>query len=319
MVLTDNRDILASTIMTRYDGVQSVACFRLDVPSSWFSQHQHYGALVIGWLMHLWPDGKLTSLHAQLQLHETQLAAGVMLLKQMATLGQQHPSQLSASLAQQELSPFIVNTLWNSLQAVAHQDSLQISAARTLQQGTQHIHCCTLTPSAKRYTLLAAHKLLGDISADELPRIHVALKAVHECGSQPGTASSVYISLLQLLPSLAVPDVASQAAECLVLDLVKRIAKAQRLSDSHKAEIQAALHAVCSDALPVGKHLQEYIIMELLSPDTLQAANRAKRNEVRTALGIFADQQDRPQRLPVLLRVCDAELTYLPVVYDHLR
>ena len=306
--------------MTRYDGVQSVACFRLDVPSSWFSQHQHYGALVIAWLMHLWPDGKLVSLHAQLQLYETQLAAGVMLLKQMAALGQQHPSQLSASLAQQELSPFIVNSLWNSLQAAAHQDNLQLPDARTLQQATQHIHCCNLTPSAKRYTLLAAHKLLGNVSTDKLPpRIHTALKAVHECGDQQGTAVSVYISLLQLLPSLAVPDAASQAAECLALDLVKRIAKAQCLSDSQKTEIQSALHAVFSRGLPMGQHLQEYIVMELLSPDTLQAANRAKRNEVRTALGLFADQQDRPQRLPVLLRVCDAELTYLPVVYGHLR
>ena len=305
--------------MTTYDGVQSVARFRLDVPSSWFSQHQHYGALVMGWLMHLWPDGKLASLHAQLQLHETQLAAAVVLLTQMAALGQQHPSQLSASLAQQELSPFIVNTLWNSLQAAAHQDNLQLPDARTLQQATQHIHYCNLTPSARRYTLLAAHKLLSDVSTDELPGIHTALQAVHECGGQQGTASSVYISLLQLLPSLAVPDAASQAAECLVLDLVRRIAKAQRLSDSQKTEIQSALYAVFSGGLPMGQHLQEYIIMELLSPDTLQAANTAKRNEVRTVLGLFADQQDRPQRLPVLLRVCDAELTYLPVVYGHLR
>lgn len=306
-------------IMTTYGGVQSVARFRLDVPSSWFSQHQHYGALVIGWLMHLWPDGKLASLHAQLQLHETQLAAGVMLLKQMAVLSQQHPSPLSASLVQQQLSPFIVNTVWNSLQAAAHQDTLPLPDATTLQQAMQHIHCCTVTSSAKRYTLLAAHKLLGDIRADELPRIHTSLKAVHECGSQQGTASSVYISLLQLLPGLAVPDAASQAAECLVLDLLRRIAKAQCLSDSQKTEIQSALHAVFSEGLPMGQHLQEYIIMELLSPDTLQAANRAKRNEVRTALGLFADQPDRPQRLPVLLRVCDAELTYLPVVYGHLR
>ena len=147
----------------------------------------------------------------------------------------------------------------------------------------------------------------------------MAWKAVHECGSQQGTASSVYIGLLQLLPNLAVPDAASQAAECLVLDLVKRIAKAQRLSDSHKTQIQAALHAVFSDALPMGKHLQEYIIMKLLSPDTLQAANRAKRNEVHTARGLFTDQQERPHQLPLLLRICDAELTYLPVVYDHLR
>ena len=305
--------------MTRYGDVQSVARFRLDVPSSWFSQHQHYGALVMGWLMHLWPDAKLASLHAGLQLHETQLAAGVVLLKQMAAVSQQHPSQLSASLAQQELSPFIVNTLWNSLQAAAHQDSLQLPDARTLQQAMQHIHCCNVTPSAKRYTLLAAHKLLGDTSADELPRIHTALKTVHECGSQQGTASSVYISLLQLLPDLAVPNAASQATECLVLDLVRRVAKVQRLSDSQKTEIQSALHAVFSAALPMGQHLQEYIVMELLSPDTLQAANRAKRSEVRTALGLFADQQDTPQRLPVLLRVCNAELTYLPVVYGHLR
>ena len=160
-VLTDNHDFHASTIKTRYDGVQSVARFRLDVPSSWFSQHQHYGALVMGWLMHLWPDGKLASLHAQLQLHETQLAAGVMLLKQMATLGQQHPSQLSASLAQQELSPFIVNTLWNSLQAAAHQDNLQRSAARILHQAMQHIHCCNLTLSAKRYTLIGCTQAAG--------------------------------------------------------------------------------------------------------------------------------------------------------------
>lgn len=307
--------------MTGGGVVQSVARFRLDVPSSWFSQHQHYGSLVTGWLEHLWPEGKLASLHAQLHLHETQLAAGVMLLKQMDAVGQQHPSHLSASLAQQELSPFIVNTLWNSLHTAAQQDTLQLPDARTLQLAMQHIHCCNLTHSARRYTLLAAHSLLGDISADKLPHMHAALKAVYECGSREGTASSVYISLLRLLPTLALhaPEAASQAAECLVLNLVKRIAKAQRLSDSQKTEIQAALHTVFSAGLPMGKHLQEYIVMELLSPDTLQAANRAKRDEVRTALGVFADQQDRPRRLPVLLRVCDAELTYLPVVYNHLR
>lgn len=307
--------------MTGGGGVQSVARFKLDVPSSWFSQHQHYGALVTGWLEHLWPDGKLASLHAQLHLHETQLAAGVMLLKQMAAVGQQYPSHLSASLAQQELSPFILNTLWNSLHTTAQQDTLELQDARNLQLAMQHIHCCNLTPSARRYTLLAAHSVLGDISADKLSHMHAALKAVYECGSQQGTASSVYISLLQLLLTLAVnaPEAASQAAECLVLDLVKRIAKAPRLSDSQKMEVQAALHAVFTAGLPMGRHLQEYIVMELFSPDTLQAANRAKRDEVRTALGVFADQQDRPRRLPVLLRVCDAELTYLPVVYDHLR
>lgn len=307
--------------MTGGGRVQSVARFRLDVPSSWFSQHQHYGALVTDWLDHLWPDGKLASLHAQLHVHETQLAAGVMLLKQMAVVGQQHPLQLSASLPQQQLSPFIVNTLWNSLHVAAQHDTLQLPDARTLQRATQHIHCCNLTPSAMRYTLLAAHSLLGDISADRLPHMLAALKAVHDYGSHEGTASSVYISLLRLLPTLAVhaPEAASQAAECLVLDLVKRVAKAQHLSDPQKTEIQAALHAVFSAGLPMGKHLQEYIVMELLSPDTLQAANRAKRDEVRSALGVFADQQDRPRRLPVLLRVCDAELTYLPVVYNHLR
>ena len=299
--------------------MQSVACFRLEVPSSWFNQHQYYGALVIDWLTHLWPDGKLASLHAQLHLHETQLAAGVTLLKQMAALGQQHPSQLSANLAQRELSPFIVSTLWHGLQAAAQQETLRLPDARALQQAAQHIHSCNLTASAKRYTLLAAHKLLGSISAERLPQILTALKAVHECGRREGTASSVYVSLLQLLPTMAVPDAASQAAECLVLDLVKRIAKAQSLSDSQKMEIQAALHAIFADALPIGKHLREYIVMELLSPETLQPANRTKRNEVRTALGLFADQQGRPQRLPVLLKVCGAELTYLPVVYGDLR
>ena len=250
-------------------------------------------------------------MHAQLHLHETQLAAGVMLLKQMAAVGQQYPSHLSASLAQQELSPFILNTLWNSLHTAAQQDTLL--DVRNLQLAMQHIHCCNLTHSARRYTLLAAHDLLGDISADKLSHMHTALKAVYECGSYQGTASSVYISLLRLLPTLAVhaPEAASQAAERLVLDLVKRIAKAPLLSDSQKMEIQAALHAVFSAGLPMGKHLQEYIVMELLSPDM--------RDEVRTELGVFAHQQDLLRRLPVLLRVGDAELTYLPVVYGHLR
>lgn len=265
--------------------LQSVARFRLDAPSCWFNQHEHYGALVVDWLMRLWPDGKLASLHAELHVHETQLAAGVMLLKHMATLGQQRPSQLSPNLAQQELSPFIINTLWDGLQAAAQQDTLQLADARTLQQATQHVQSCNVTPSGKRYTVLAAHQLLGDITPEKLPDIHMALKAVHECGNSQGTASAVYISLLQLLPTLSGLDAASQAAECLVLDLVKRIAKAQRLSDSQKTEIPAALHAVFGGALPVSKHLQEHILMELLSPETLQAANRGKRSEVHTALG----------------------------------
>ena len=59
--------------------------------------------------------------------------------------------------------------------------------------------------------------------------------------------------------------------------------------------------------------------MELLSSETLQMANRAKRGEVRTALGAFADQQEGSQQRHVLLRMQGAELTYLPVVYGNLR
>ena len=115
---------------------QTLAYSRLDVPSAWFHQQQHYGSLVLDWLMHLWPDNKLATLHAQLHLHETQLAAGVMLLKQMAALGQQHASRLPADLAQRQLSSFIIETLWSATQAAAQQAAWQIADAATLQQAT---------------------------------------------------------------------------------------------------------------------------------------------------------------------------------------
>lgn len=299
--------------------MQSVARSRLDVPSSWFLQHQHYGNLTMDWLMHLWTDGKLATFHAQLHLHETQLAAGVMLLKQMAAVGQQHASQLPANLAQRELSPFIINTLWSALQAAALQAEWQLPDSDALQQAMQHIHSCNLTASPQRHTLLAANKLLESATAEAMPELHRALKAVYECGNQQASAVTVYTSLLQLIPSLEVQHAAAAAVECLALDLVKRIAKADRLSDSLKSEVQATLHAVFTAGLPMGKHMQEHIVMQLLSPKTLQVGNRAKRAEVRAALGVFIDQQEGPQRHPVLLSVGNTELNYLPVVYGNLR
>ena len=303
--------------------LQSVANNRLDVPGSWFSQQLHFGTIVADWLMHLWPDGKLATLHIQLHLHETQLAAGVMLLAQMTGLGQQQTGQLPASLAQRELSSFIVSTLWGGLQDAAQQAHLQMPQAQKLQQAAQHIHSCNLTATAKRFILLASCKLLSGVSSKSLPQMHDALQALLQCDNQQASASTVYIDLLQLLPTLDMPQAAARAVECLFLDLTKRIGKAQDIQLNLKSELDAALRVIFLSALPISKHMQEYLLIDLLSPQTLQPANRAKRSGIRAAIQHFADEhfanEQMPMRPVVLLRVQEAELTYLPSVYRDIR
>ncbi|KAL0055748.1 hypothetical protein WJX82_004037 [Trebouxia sp. C0006] len=189
---------LDANLRLRY--AKSVARSRLDVPGVWFSQQLPYGSMVENWLMQLWPDGNLSILHVQLHLHETQLAAGVMLLKQMTGSDQQQ---------------------------------------------------------------------------------------------------------------------AAQAVECLLLDLVKRIGKTQDAPQGLQDELSAGLHALFNSGLPVGKHMQEYILIELLSPRTLQPANRAKRTGVRSVLQQFPGEQ--AEGLSVVLRVEQAELVCVPKVYDNHR
>ena len=87
--------------------------------------------------------------------------------------------------------------------------------------------------------------------------MHTALQSVHQCGGHQGPASTAFIHLLHLLPTLGVQSAAAGATEYLVLDLVKRVAKAERLLDSHRAEVQAALHALFVEDAAIGKHLQE--------------------------------------------------------------
>ncbi len=300
--------------------MQSVARNRLDVPSIWFSQQQHYGTMVVEWLMNLWPDGKLSTLHVQLHLHETQLAAGVMLLEQMAQTGQQQAGQLPISLAQRELSTFIVMVLWNSLQGAAHQEDLQSDTVKPLQQAAQHIHSCSLTASSKRYILLAANKLLDGVNTDSLRSLHRALQALLQFGTQQhASASTTYIEVIQLLRTFSMRKAAAQAVECLVLDLVRRMGKAHDAQADLKNELLAALHAVFTSGLPISKHMQEYILIELLSPHTLQPANRAKRAGVRAVLQHFAEGHLEKEVLPVLLRVQEAELTYVPGIYADIR
>ena len=295
--------------------MQSVARSRLDVPGIWFTQQLPYGSVVENWLMQLWPDGKLSTLHVQLHLHETQLAAGVMLLKQMTRSGQQQAGQLPVTLAERELSAFIANALWTGLQEAAQQEELHTDTLKGLQEAAHHISSCSLTASTKRYILLAAHKLLDGMQADNVTCLHRALQALLQLGSV--SANTAYVELLQLLPALNMPQAAAQAVECLLLDLVKRLGKAQDTSQGLQNELSAGLNALFNSVLPIGKHMQEYVLIELLSPCTLQPANRAKRTGTRLVLQQFLGEQ--AEGLSVLLRVEQAELIYVPKIYDNHR
>ncbi|DBB04141.1 TPA: hypothetical protein ACH3X1_013190 [Trebouxia sp. C0004] len=303
--------VLDANLRLRY--AKSVARSRLDVPGNWFSQQLPYGSMVENWLMQLWPDGKLSTLHVQLHLHETQLAAGVMLLKQMTGSGQQQFGQLPVTLAERELSAFIANALWTGLQEVAQQEELHTDTLKGLQEAAHHISSCNLTASTKRYILLAADKLLDRMQADNATCLHRALQTLLQLGTVP--ANTAYIELLQLLPALNMPQAAAQAVECLLLDLVKRIGKAQDTPQGLQDELSAGLYALFNSGLPIGKHMQEYILIELLSPCTLQSANRAKRTGTRLVLQHFPGEQ--AERLSVLLRLEQAELMYLPKIYDN--
>jgi len=308
-------DFCCCCSLTSFLYVQNVARSRLDVPGIWFSQQLPYGSMVETWLMQLWPDGKLSTLHVQLHLHETQLAAGVMLLKQMTGSGQQQAGQLPVTLAERELSAFIVTALWKGLQEAAQQEELHTDTLKGLQEAAHHISSCSLTASTKRYILLAAHKLLDGAQADNVTCLYRALQALLQLGTVP--ANTAYVELLQLLPTLNMPQAAAQAVECLLLDLVKRIGKAQDAPQGLQDELSAGLHALFNSGLPVGKHMQEYILIELLSPRTLQPANRAKRTGVRSVLQQFPGEQ--AEGLSVVLRVEQAELVYVPKVYDNHR
>jgi len=131
------------------------------------------------------------------------------------------------------------------------------------------------------------------------------------------SANTAYIELLQLLPALNMPQAAAQAVECLLLDLVKRIGKAQDTPQGLQNELSAGLHALFDSGLPIGKHMQEYILIELLSPCTLQPSNRAKRTGIRSVLQQFP--AEHAEGLNVLLRVEQAELMYVPKIYDNHR
>lgn len=270
--------------------------------------------------MQLWPDGKLTTLHAQLHLHQTQLAAGVMLLRQMTGSKQQQAGHLPATLAEREVSAFIVTALWNGLQEAAQQRELHTDNVKSLQQSAQFLNSCNLTSSARRYILLAAHKLLDGVQAGDatdLTDVHTALQALLQCGAQQCSADTAYIGVLQLLPTLNMPQAAAQATMGFMLDLVKRIGKAQNAQPSLKDELLAALRAVFVTGLPIGKHAQEYALMKLLSAHTLQPANRAKRVGICSVLEKFAGEQ--AEGLPVLMRMGRADLTYVSGIYGDYR
>ena len=287
----------------------------------WLAQQQPFGSLVIDWLMGFWTDGSLAAFLAHVHFAETQLAAGVALLKQLVNpaAGARQPVHLPATPNQRQLSAFIVATLWSQLQHASQLPQLMPPDAHRLCGSLQCIHKSDPTASAQRYLLLAAHDLLIDCTNNNLQQIQTGLKAIAQLGSLQLSAEACYAQLFGLLAPLRMQRCASLAAETLVLDLIRRIGKTQELNEAMHTELLAALTCVFSSSIAQSKHMQEHILMELLSPETLQPINRAKVQAVEGVLRDYAVSVLTAPSYPVLHRVLGVELTYLPEFYGDLR
>ncbi len=301
--------------------LQSLACDKLNVPVAWFALQQPYGMLVIDWLTGFWPDGNLALLLAHLHFAETQLAAGVMLLQQLVSPadGAQQPACLPAMPSQRELSAFIVETLWANLQHVSQLPRLVADDAHRLRQTLQSIQLCEVKASSQRFIIMAAHDLLDDCAADSMQQLHHVLNALVQLGSTQLSPTDTFVQLLELLPTLEMPTPATFAAETLVFDLIKRIGRAQDSSPPLHSQLLAALTAVFSSRSLQRKHMQEHMLLELLSPETLQPTNRAKVRRVEDVLYEYAGKGITGASSAVLLQVQEAKLTYLPGCCGNLR
>ena len=299
--------------------LQSLACEKLSVPVEWFAQQLPYASLVQDWLMSFWPEGSLASLLAHLHFAETQLAAGVMLLHELVGTGTpQQPLHLPVAPSQRELSGFIRDTLWSSLQHRAQQPQLVPDDVQSLRCALRCIQTCGAVVSGQRFVLLAAHSLLDGSTAASIQQIHSLLKTLVQIGDSQLSASATFIRLLEVLSTLDMPSAARLAAESLVLDLIKRIGKAQAIAEPLQAELLAALQAVFAGSNAQARHMQEYLLIELLSPDTLQLVNRAKAKSVEGVIRQYASQHAQGP-FPMLLTTQQAGLTYLPELYGSLR
>ncbi len=313
--------LTALLLQVRKYCLQSVACDRLGVPMVWLAQQQPFGLIVIDWLMGFWTDGSLASFLAHVHFAETQLAAGVALLKQLVNpaAGAGQPVHLPATPNQRQLSAFIVATLWSKLQHAIQLPQLSPDDAHRLCCSLQCIHKSDTTASAQRYLLLAAHDLLTDCTSNSLQQIQAGLKAIAQLGSLQLSAEATYARLFDVLAPLHMQRCASLAAETLVFDLIRRIAKTQELGQAMRTELLAALSCVFSSSIAQSKHMQEHILMELLSPETLQPINRAKVQAVEGVLHDYAVSLLTAPSYPVLHRVLGAELTYLSEFYGDMR
>lgn len=298
--------------------LQAVARSRLEVPAAWLTQQHGYHRLVEDWLTALSPDCSLAAFQAHFALGQTQLGAAVMLLKQMAGVDQQAEGQLPSAIEQAQVSTFITSTLWAGLQSVARRPQLQAAHLEPLQQAAHLIQSCGQTACSKRYILLAMHKLIQCIGNDSVQHLHTALRRLVQLAVHDQPASSTLGELLKLLVHTGMPDAAAQSVQSLAEDLIQRIAQAQALHPGLKQELQSTLHAVFHDVLPIGKHVQEHLLMQLLSSQTLQPTNRVKRTAVRNELQSFAPAMEAEPR-QVLLRMPGAELSYLPGIYGDQR
>ena len=302
--------------------LQSLACEKLGVPVEWFAQQLPVGSLVQDWLMGFWPEGSLASLLAHLHFAETQLAAGVMLLQELEGTGTaQQPLHLPAAPSQRELSRFIMDSLWSSLQQRSQQQRLLPDDVQRLRRALRCLQTCGTAASGQRFVLLAAHSFLDSSTAAEVQQLHSSLKALVQVGDAQLSASAAFVRLLEVLPSLSIQEGAGgcrRAAESLVLDLFKRIGKAEDLGQPLQSELLAALKAVFAGSIPQARHMQEYLLIELLSPDTLQLDKRAKTRSVEGIIQQYASQHAQGP-FPVLLTTQEAGLTYLPHLYGNLR
>ena len=289
------------------------------MPFAWLAQRHSFISIVEDWLTALSPDASLATFHVQLSFHESQLAAGVMLLKQLDGLGQQPRLQLPVTLERQEVSSFIIQSLWAGLESALQHQRLHIDHLDPLRQAAQHVLSCSQTASSKRCVLLAVHKLLQSASSDSTQDLQHDLQGLFALGDRQQHGFSIFTEVLQLLAHSSIPDAATQAVQSLAIDLFQRIGQARLLQPDLKHELEASLHILFHSELPIGKHLQEHLLMQLLSAQILQPTNRAKRADVRRVLQAFAVEHAAAGPQPVVLRVLGAELSYIPEGYGGLR
>ena len=289
------------------------------MPFAWLAQRHNSISIVEDWLTALSPDVSLATFHVHMSFHESQLAAGVMLLKQMDGLGQQPRLQLPVTLEEQEVSNFIIQSLWAGLESAVQHQRLHMNHLDSLRQAAQHVLSCSQTASSKRFILLAVHKLLQSASNDSIQHLHHDLQGLFALGTQQQHACSTFVEVLQLLAHSSIPGAAAQAVQSLVIDLFQRIGQARLLQPDLKHELEASLDILFHSDVPISKHSQEHLLMQLLSAQTLQPTNRTKRADVRRVLQAFAVEQAAAGPQPVVLRVLGAELSYVPEVYGGLR